>query len=134
MLVVKVQQIKISDSPLPKTLTFTLTFQGHDLVKLHFGTYVSFCWAKGHQSLTNGSLDEGLKEIKTYLERFVGETQADEFRLPPFHRKYVFDHNFRSTTHRMMIVESRSYVFKGRGIRWCHLFQPITLTFEGHYL
>ena len=42
------------------TSWLTLTFQGHNYIKSHFGPYLGFCWTNCCQILTQGSLDRGL--------------------------------------------------------------------------
>ena len=41
------------------TSRMTLTFQGHNYVKSHFGPYLGSCWTNRHQILTLGSLGRG---------------------------------------------------------------------------
>ena len=41
------------------TSWLTLTFQGHNYIKSHFGPYLRFCWTNRCQILTHGSLGRG---------------------------------------------------------------------------
>ena len=116
------------------TSRMTLTFQGHHCVKLHFGPYLSSYWTNCHQILTLGSLDRGLSVNQKKQSWAVWTWDVRKHvTLATIMQKDVFDHNFRTKPLGMTILASR-YMFWGQGIWWCHLFWPMTLTFQGHDL
>ena len=109
------------------TLTFSSPLQNHIL---------------GHDSLLIG------KMLQNFNTRYLGSGPFNRFKiscavwmcdthehvmLANIVQNDVFDRNFWTKALMMMILATRS-MFLGQGIRWCHLFSPMTLTFQGHDL
>ena len=116
------------------TSRMTLTFQGHNYIKSHFGPYLGSCFTNCHQILTLSSLGRGLSiHQKTSWAVWTWDVR-ERVTLATIMQKDVFDHNFRTKALRMTILASRYICFQGQGIWWYHLFWPMTLTFQGHDL
>ena len=107
------------------TSWLTLTFQGHNYIKSHFGPYLGFCWTNCCQILTQGSLDRGLSiDQKTSWAVWTWDVRKC-VTLAAIMQKDVFDHNFQSKALRMMILASR-YMFS----RSRNLMVPFVLTYD----
>ena len=115
------------------TSRMTLTFQGHNYIKSHFGPYLGSCWTNCHQILTLSSLGRGLSTIKKHPERFERETYANALHWPPLCKKAFLTITFE-LRHLGWRFWHLDICFQGQGIWLCHLFWPMTLTFQGHDL
>ena len=88
----------------------TLTFQGHNYVKSHFGPYLGSCWTKCHQILTLDSLGRGLLTNQKISWVVWTCDIRERITLATIMQKTIFDHNFRTKALRMTIFASR-YMF-----------------------
>ena len=107
------------------TSCLTLTFQGHKCVKSHFGPYLGSCWTNRHQILTQGSLGRGLSTNQKISWAVWTWDVRERVTLAAIMQNDVFDHNFESKAHRMMILTSR-YMFS----RSINLMVPFVLTYD----
>ena len=114
-------------------LTMTLTFQGHNYIKSYFGPYLGSCRINCHQIVTLGSLGWSPSTNPKISWGVWTWDVRERVTLASIMQKDVFGHNFRTKALGMTILASR-YMFWGQGIWWCHLFWPMTLTFQGHDL
>ena len=72
----------------------TLTFQGHNYIKSHFGPYLGSCWTNCYQILTLSSLDQSLSiNQKTSWAIWTWDVR-ERITLATIIQKDVFDHNF----------------------------------------
>ena len=116
------------------TSRLTLTFQGHNYIKSHFGPYLGFCWTNCCQILTQGSLGRGLSiDQKTSWAVWTWDVR-ECITLAAIIQKDVFDHNFQSKALRMIILASRYMFFKVKESDGAICFEPMALTFQGHDL
>ena len=106
------------------TSRLTLTFQGHNYIKSHFGSYLGVCWTNCCQILTQGSLGRGLSiDQKTSWAVWTWDVR-ERVTLAAIIQKDVLDHNFQSKALGMMILTSR-YMFS----RSRNLMVPFVLTY-----
>ena len=112
------------------TSRLTLTFQGHNYIKSHFGPYLGFCWTNCCQMLIQDSLGPGLSiDQKT---SWVGWTWDVRKRvtLVALYKKTSLTITFK-VRHLGWWFWHLDICFQGQGIWWCHFFWPMTLTFQG---
>ena len=104
------------------TSRLTLTFQGHNYIKSHFGPYLGFCCTYCCHILTQGSLGQGLSTNQRISWVVWTWDVLQRVRLAIIIQKEVFDHDFRSKALRMMILASRYMFSRSRNLMVTFVF------------
>ena len=89
--------------------------------KITFGAYHGSCWTNCYQILTQGSLGGGLATPHKKLELFERETYTDMLHCQPFCKNMSL-----TITFELKHLQWLDLCFESQGIRWCHLFRPMT--------
>ena len=99
------------------TSRMTLTFQGHNYIKSHFGLYLASCWTNCHHILTLSSLGRGLSTNQKVSWAVWTWDVRERVTLATIMQKDVFDHNFRTKALRMTILVSRSMFLRSNNLK-----------------